>query len=115
MPVLTALLNLVPIGIVVVRAHRQIIFSNHAAWQILAADDLLVVREGRLAASPSACDRALGKAIELAARETFSRPTAFCMVRPERAPVSVAVAPVDCGGGTSSRFALRQVLVLVSD
>jgi len=107
MPVLTALLNLVPVGVVVVRARRQIVLSNPAAEQILAGEDLLVVREGKLAALPSAYDRPLTEAIELAARDTFSRPTAFCMVRPRHAPVSIAVAPVDSGAAASSTLALR--------
>jgi DNA-binding CsgD family transcriptional regulator len=115
MPVLTALLNLVPVGVVVVRARRQIVLSNPAADQILASEDLLVVRDGRLAALPSAYDRALTDAIDLAARDTFSRPTAFCMVRSQHAPVSVAVAPVDRGAAASSTLALRKVLVLISD
>lgn len=115
MPVLTALLNLVPVGVVVVRARRQIVLSNPAAEQILAGEDLLIVREGRLAALPSAYDHALTEAIDLAARDTFSRPTAFCMARPQHAPVSIAVAPVDHGAAASSTLAIRKVLVLISD
>ena len=107
MPVLTALLNLVPFGVVVVNTRGRILLVNPASEKILAEGTGFQVRDGKLAAVSVAHERALTGAVAQACRNR--QPSAFGMVRPGQAPLSVAIAPLTNG----SR--VRKVLILLSD
>jgi DNA-binding CsgD family transcriptional regulator len=113
--VLSAIIDLFPLGIVVLNGRTQIVFANAAAQEILVDGRLIHSREGILETTSATYNRALAEAIERAKRSGSKGPLGFNMVRAGLPPVSVAVAAILPRDARSSSLGVNRLLVLISD
>lgn len=115
----TAAIEHSPTGYVFLDGHGTILRANDRAEQVLRAGDGLVSRAGRLAARAPDDDRALQKAIGVAAQTALAGgtiPGRTIAIRrgPAQPPYVVAFMPVSAAGSLFNRHGAA-VLALVSD
>jgi DNA-binding CsgD family transcriptional regulator len=113
---LSTILELIPLGVVVVKRGGKIVLANGCGAEILSGTPGLSVRGGILVATSAAHDRALKAAIESASLNRLSRPSGFSIARREQRPLSVVVTAVRNQRATVRRVdAPQRALVLLSD
>jgi DNA-binding CsgD family transcriptional regulator len=94
MPILSTLLELFPLGVLVVNRTSEVLRANDLATEILNANTELVVQKGVIAAAVPNRDRALKAAVESASLNPAAVPIGFSIHRTGRRPLSVTVYPV---------------------
>src|SRR5262245_14926619 len=111
-------LNALSLGVVLLAADSQIVFSNRAADGIVQSDDGLSLRNGRMVASSSSTDAALQQVLHyaIAPGDSIECPSAVLLTRPSgRRPYPVTAAPPRRRPAAFAGIAAPVALVLIRD
>ncbi len=110
-----ALLDLLPIGIIVANRHAKILFANARGSDIVRASDDLNIVDGVLRARSLSHSRALHKALEALAHEVDRQPLGFSIARTNQRPVSVVLARLKPRAKTVPTHENARIAVFLSD
>ena len=107
--VVSAALNFMPFGVIVIGPEAEVVFTNECAMRILSSPGDLVVKKGRLTAVNPAETATLSQFIQRVVRRDKSKERkgvhyAMPVSRSGGRPLSVIIAPLECSASSSGHL-----------